>query len=538
MNNSNDHSGASPQTSASIADPSAGPVKERPSSFGSVVFSLRRYWLRDVVGTVNQAEVIEKRRAECALSERYLFMTAMSAGIAVLGLLLSSPAVVIGAMLLSPLMDPIMGLGFALAIGDYHWLRQSARSLAWGTVMAVALTALVVYLSPIQTITAEIAARTEPTLFDLFVALFSAMAGAYAMIRGRDGTIVGVAIATALMPPLATVGFGLATWNWTVFSGALLLYVTNLITIALTAWAMARAYGFRTSLSARQSLYQNLVVFAVFLALIAPLTYTLQQIVFQTNAQRIMRSEIEEAFPVDSEISKLDVDFRSEPILVTSTVYTPVLRDDVEAEIERAFVARLGAPAELSLTQLQVGTSATAAQQAQLSAARAREEQVAISRANDLAQRLALVGGVTEEDVTIDRTRRRAMVRAERLEGADLAAYKVLEERIARTEPEWTIELLPPISDLPKAITFQDVRVEAPGDDTRTEVTRAPTQQGQLAIDVLEWAASRFDVSMTLVGPIEDARRAQAILAERGVAIEVVPGAAPLRAEWGGPERQ
>ncbi|MEO0698516.1 MAG: DUF389 domain-containing protein, partial [Pseudomonadota bacterium] len=190
-------------------------MKERRSPFARVLFSLRRYWLQDVIGTVNQTEVIEKRRAECVMSERYLFMTAMSGGIAVLGLLLSSPAVVIGAMLLSPLMDPIMGLGFALAIGDYHWLRQSARSLAWGTLMAIALTALVVYLSPIQTITPEIAARTQPNLFDLFVALFSALAGAYAMIRGRDGTIVGVAIATALMPPLAVVGFGLATWNWT-----------------------------------------------------------------------------------------------------------------------------------------------------------------------------------------------------------------------------------------------------------------------------------------------------------------------------------
>lgn len=359
----NENPGASPQPSPNIADPSAGPVKQRRPSFGRVVFSLRRYWLQDVVGTVNQSEVIEKRRAECAMSERYLFMTAMSAGIAVLGLLLSSPAVVIGAMLLSPLMDPIMGLGFALAIGDYHWLRQSARSLAWGSVMAIALTALVVYLSPIQTITPEIASRTQPTLFDLFVALFSALAGAYAMIRGRDGTIVGVAIATALMPPLATVGFGFATWNWTVFSGALLLYVTNLITIALTAWAMARAYGFRTSLSSRQSIYQNLVVFAVFIALIVPLTYSLQQIVFQTNAQRVMRSEIEEAFPVDAEISKLGVDFRADPILASATVYTPELKPEIEAEIERAFSARLKQPAELSLTQLQVGTSATSCYQ-------------------------------------------------------------------------------------------------------------------------------------------------------------------------------
>lgn len=310
-------------------------------SITRVLFSFRRWWREDVVGTVEQAEVIEKRREDCLMSERYLFMTAMSAGIAVLGLLLSSPAVVIGAMLLSPLMGPIMGLGFALAIGDYHWLRQSAKSLAWGTVMAVGLTGALVYLSPIQTITPEIAARTQPNLFDLFVALFSAMAGAYAMIRGREGTIVGVAIATALMPPLATVGFGLATWNWTVFSGALLLYVTNLITIALTAWAMARLYGFQTNLSQRNSLYQNIAVATVFVALAIPLAYSLQQIAWQTNAQRIARDEIREGFDANSLIDSLTIDFASDPVSITAAMLTPKIQPEAEADRARADAASL-----------------------------------------------------------------------------------------------------------------------------------------------------------------------------------------------------
>ncbi|MCL4673472.1 MAG: DUF389 domain-containing protein, partial [Sphingomonadaceae bacterium] len=205
-------------------------VQDDSYSFARVLATWRIYWREQIVGTIDQQAVIEKRRAECEITSRYLFMTAMSGGIAVLGLLLSSPAVVIGAMLLSPLMDPIIGLGFALAIGDYRWLRQSAKSLAWGALMAIGLCAVVVFLSPLKDITTEIAARTRPNLFDLFVALFSALAGAYALIRGREGTIVGVAIATALMPPLAVVGFGLATFNGTVFSGALLLFVTNLLT--------------------------------------------------------------------------------------------------------------------------------------------------------------------------------------------------------------------------------------------------------------------------------------------------------------------
>ncbi|AWW73628.1 hypothetical protein CD351_04200 [Erythrobacter sp. KY5] len=502
-----------PEKTGSVADRSEG------MSIARVLFSFRRWWREDVVGTVDQGRVIEKRRAECDLSERYLFMTAMSAGIAVLGLLLSSPAVVIGAMLLSPLMDPIMGLGFALAIGDYQWLKKSARSLAYGTLMAIGLTAALVYLSPIQTITPEIAARTQPNLFDLFVALFSALAGAYAMIRGREGTIVGVAIATALMPPLATVGFGLATWNWTVFSGSLLLYVTNLITIALTALAMARLYGFKTALSSRNTIFQNLAVAAVFVALAVPLALSLQQIAFQTNAQRVIRAEIEEPFVAGSEISRFDVDFRAEPIVVVASVYTPEPDSDAEAEIERALARRLGRPIELSLTQLQVGTAASAAQAAQLSAARASEEADARQRAEDLATRLALVAGVSEGDVTVDRTRRRATVRAETLDGATLAAYRALEMRIADTEPDWFIELLPPIGQLPENIAF--------GED-------GPTPEGAQALAVIEWSAERINLPIVLIGPPAQASQAAELLAQRGVSVTVRPGAGPLRADWGG----
>jgi uncharacterized hydrophobic protein (TIGR00271 family) len=484
-----------------------------------VLFSLRRWWREDVVGTVEQTEVIEKRRAECDLSERYLFMTAMSAGIAVLGLLLSSPAVVIGAMLLSPLMDPIMGLGFALAIGDYQWLKKSARSLAWGTVMAVGLTAALVYVSPIQTITAEIAARTQPNLFDLFVALFSAMAGAYAMIRGREGTIVGVAIATALMPPLATVGFGLATWNWTVFSGALLLYVTNLITIALTAWAMARIYGFQTNLSERNSLYQNIAVATVFVALAVPLAFSLQQIAWQTNAQRIVRAEIVEKFESNSILDELEIEFAAEPLTVSAKVLTSTIRQDAEAEIERALAGRLSKPVELSLTQLKVDTSASAAERAQLSAARANEEEAALQKANNLATRLALVAGVSEDEVTIDRTRRRATVRAQRLDGATLAAYRGLEERVAATEPDWSIELLPPIGDLPDEIAFDDTGV---------------TPKGAQALSTIEWASKRIDLPIVLIGPADQASQAAELLAQRGVSVSVRAASGPLRADWGG----
>lgn len=500
-----------------MAEVPGTPVTEQyRSTFSRVLFSWQLWWQHDVVGTVDQAAVIEKRREDCLLSERYLFMTAMSGGIAILGLLLSSPAVVIGAMLLSPLMGPIMGLGFALAIWDYNWVKQSARSLGWGTIMAVVLCSLVVFFSPIQTITPEIAARTRPNLFDLLVALFSALAGAYAMIRGREGTIVGVAIATALMPPLAVVGFGLATFNWTVFSGALLLYVTNLITIALTAWIMARLYGFRTALSERQSLFQNLAVVVVFVALAIPLFLSLQKIAFETNAQRVISNELQDAFGARSRISELDLDWDAEPIRIDATMLTPRLRPEADEQVRSAIARRLETPVDLNLTQYQVGTSASAAEQAALSASRARAEADAIERAEALARRLSLVAGVPEEDVTIDRERRRAMVRAQVLEGASLDAYRTLEQRIAETEPDWRIEIIPPVSRLPS--------IEFAGEE--------PSAAGMHALDLIVWANERLELPIELLGERNQVARVTELLAERGVEVSSQYRRGTLQARW------
>jgi uncharacterized hydrophobic protein (TIGR00271 family) len=481
------------------------------------IAAIRGWWTVNVIGQVDQAEVTERRREDGKLSEHYLFMTAMSGAIAVLGLLLSSPAVVIGAMLLSPLMGPIMGLGFALAIGDWAWLKQSLRTLLIGSIMAVLLCACLVFLSPIQGITSEIAARTRPNLFDLFVALFSALAGAYAMIRGKEGAIVGVAIATALMPPLAVVGFGLATWNWTVFSGALLLFVTNFITIALTAFGLARLYGFRANLSRGQSRVQSVMVVAVFLGLAVPLGYSLQRIAWEANAQRIVRGEIRAQFDGRAKLDTLEIDYAAVPVGIEAVLFTPVLRPGVESGIERLLAERLGEPVKLNLVQYEVGTSATAAERAQLSAARERDERAASSRRQALAVRLALAAGVPQNEVLIDEARRRALVRAKPLAGASLATYRALEARIAGSEPEWTIELVPPASALAAVVPFGG---------------NAPTEAGAAALDLVTWAALRQGRAVLLSGPADEAEAAAEGLRKAGVTVTIRPGSAPLRASW------
>ena len=508
---------ASPEAAIAVeAEGGSAAAAPAPAASEGALAQIRQWWKVHVSGAVDQAEVTERRREDSRLSEHYLFMTAMSGGFAVLGLLLSSPAVVIGAMLLSPLMGPIMGLGFALAIGDWDWLKRSAQTLLIGSAIAVLLCAALVFLSPIQTITSEIASRTRPNLFDLFIALFSALAGAYAMIRGKEGAIVGVAIATALMPPLAVVGFGVATWNWTVFSGALLLFVTNFITIALTAFGMARLYGFRANMSRGQSRMQSLLVLAVFALLAVPLGFSLQRIAWEANAQRIVRSEIRAQFDAGAKLDTLTIDFAAQPVSVEAVVFTPVLEPGVEAGLKRALTERLGEDVRLDLVQYEVGTAATAAERAQLAAAREQGEHAASSRAQALAVRLALVAGVAEDDVLIDEPRRRALVRAKPLAGASLATYRALEARIAAGEPDWRIELVPPPAPLAATIPAESGKPDA------------------AALALVQWAAQRLDRGVVLTGPADVAGAAAEVLRAQGINVTLRSGAAPLRADWDG----
>ncbi|APE27821.1 TIGR00341 family protein [Aurantiacibacter gangjinensis] len=510
-----------------VSAETAGRKRASPG-FAHVLTTFQRWWHTDVTGTVDQIAVIEKRRAECATSARYLLMTCMSAGIAILGLLQGSAAVVIGAMLLSPLMDPIMGVGFALAIGDFQWLRQSARSLAIGVVVAIAFTALVVFISPLQTITAEIASRTRPSLLDLGVAVFSSIAGAYAMIRGREGTIVGVAIATALMPPLAVVGFGVATLNATVFWGSLFLFITNLTAIALTATIMARAYGFSTSLSDKHTKMQNFLIFAAFTLLAIPLFLSLRQIVWESQATRQANNVVIAVYDQPVTISELDMNYDMRPIRLTATVLTPQYVENAEARAEVAMSRELGRPVEVSLTQVRVGTTAQAQQEAQLGEAR-RLEAESRAQARDIAEDLAMLAGVTVDDVTVDRERRRAIVIARPLEGATMTAYRELEQRINAGRPAWDIRFTPPIRPLPD-IPFERETGEDADDDGWVA-----TDDGRDALALAAWAQQRVGVPVRLVGPRESVAHLRAILAADGDAMQASitgEGYGDVAVEW------
>jgi uncharacterized hydrophobic protein (TIGR00271 family) len=164
----------------------------------------------------------------------YFVLIVLSSIIAALGLLLNSPAVVIGAMLVAPLMSPILGFSLGIVLGELRLIRTSLESVFKGVVATIIVSILVGLLSPFKEMTPEILARTQPTLLDLFIALASGMAGAYALSRTDvSAALPGVAIAAALAPPLSVVGLGFAFGDFSMAGGALLLFVTNIITISL-----------------------------------------------------------------------------------------------------------------------------------------------------------------------------------------------------------------------------------------------------------------------------------------------------------------
>lgn len=177
-----------------------------------------------------QAEAEETIREGVSFRGTNLLVLIMAIFIASLGLNVNSTAVIIGAMLISPLMGPIIGLGLAVGIQDFDLMKRSFRNLFMATAFSIATSAIYFLISPVNEGHSELLARTSPTIYDVLIGFFGGAAGIIAIGSKTKGNVIpGVAIATALMPPLCTVGYGLATWQMNYFLGA--LYLLSLIHI-------------------------------------------------------------------------------------------------------------------------------------------------------------------------------------------------------------------------------------------------------------------------------------------------------------------
>ena len=188
--------------------------------------------------SASQALVVEEIRKGIDFKGTTLWVLMFAVFIASLGLNVNSTAVIIGAMLISPLMGPIIGIGLSLGTNDFDMLKSAWRNFLLMVVVSLVTSTLYFFISPISTAQSELLARTSPTTYDVLIAFFGGLAGMVAQTRKDRAVAVvsGVAIATALMPPLCTAGFGLATGNFSYLFGALYLFTINAVFIAVATY--------------------------------------------------------------------------------------------------------------------------------------------------------------------------------------------------------------------------------------------------------------------------------------------------------------
>lgn len=465
-----------------------------------IAFSPHRLWawLRDwrqtrLIDQVDRIAVLEAVFDSGRFGLRYAFMIVMSCGIAMLGLLQNSAAVIIGAMLIAPLMGPIIELGMGLATFDLRSIRSALATLVVGLLLGLAVAMCIVWFSPLQQATPEILARTEPTLFDLLVAVFSGLAGGYATITRKGETIVGVAIATALMPPLAVAGYGMALGNWNVAGGAWLLLLTNMLAIALSVTVVARLYGFGGRDTPKQTALQATLIVITFALLAIPLGLSLKRIAVRSQVEVAVRQELQQALSaVGGRMSALTVDGNDRGVVVDAVVMTPrPVTAAEQARLAERLQQRVNRPVQLRLAEVLTASEAAIARQtatlselrksveALQSANADRSAQVATSNQVRSGLQADLAASVGELHAVDDDWEVRLHARP----AWTLAQARALEQRLQASESARRVRVVPALQPLPW-IVFADDSSALPASPEREAVI---------------WALQRWRVGSVLV---------------------------------------
>jgi uncharacterized hydrophobic protein (TIGR00271 family) len=214
-------------------------------------------------GEADKQKTLNAVKNNISFTGSNLWILAGAIIVASVGLNVNSTAVIIGAMLISPLMGPIVGSGFALGIYDFDLLKKSLTNLLIATIVGLMASTVYFYLSPFKEVQSELLARTSPNIYDVLIAFFGGLVGVIAITRVEKGNpIPGVAIATALMPPLCTAGFGLATGNFRFFFGALFLYSINCVFICISTYSIVKYLKYPAKEEV-DTLYQKRVKYGV-----------------------------------------------------------------------------------------------------------------------------------------------------------------------------------------------------------------------------------------------------------------------------------
>ncbi|MFQ5445492.1 MAG: DUF389 domain-containing protein [Saprospiraceae bacterium] len=263
----------------------------------------------------NEDETIEEIRKSVEFKGVNVWVLVFAIFIASIGLNLNSTAIIIGAMLISPLMGPIMGLGLGVGISDVELIKKSAKNLALMVIVSVATSAIYFLISPVLDEKSELLARTTPAIWDVFIGLFGGLAGIVAVSTREHGNVIpGVAIATALMPPLCTAGYGLAVGDASYFFGAFYLFTINSTFICFATILIVRFLDFQEQafVSPQTKKRVKTLIGAVVIVVVIPSIYIAQKLIreslFEEQVQQFVNQTID--FPA-TEVLKYETTFGS-----------------------------------------------------------------------------------------------------------------------------------------------------------------------------------------------------------------------------------
>jgi len=272
---------------------------------GFSYYWVRRMWqaLTDQVPALSQderTEVYAQMGQAARANKSFYILIFFSSIIAYMGLIQGSAAVIIGAMLVAPLMSPILAMAHSIVQGNLRLFRRATESAIKGIALAIGTSIALTVILPAQPVTTELLSRTHPNLLDLLVALASGAAAAYAMSRkSLAAALPGVAIAAALVPPLCVVGYGLGAANFQIANGALLLFATNLSAIVLAGAITFLLIGFRPPRAEYGQHMQRGILIAILVLLIIAIPLGFTSVVSRSQIQRtsqvedVLRSAVE-----------------------------------------------------------------------------------------------------------------------------------------------------------------------------------------------------------------------------------------------------
>jgi uncharacterized hydrophobic protein (TIGR00271 family) len=250
-------------------------------------------------GEDDKHKVLDNVKSNISFKGSNLWILACAIVIASIGLNVNSTAVIIGAMLISPLMGPIIGAGFGLGVFDFALLKKSLKNLAIATFVGLIVSAIYFYLSPFKETQPELLSRTAPNIYDILIAFSGGLVGAIAITRVEKGNpIPGVAIATALMPPLCTAGYGIAIGSMKFFFGAIYLYSINCVFICISTFFIVTylKYPKAKQLDVKSERRVKYIISTLITILILPSIYFAYQLIQQKNYQHQIDIFIETEF--------------------------------------------------------------------------------------------------------------------------------------------------------------------------------------------------------------------------------------------------